>query len=298
MSKNIICILLSISILFPFFSCSNKTPANSNTNNNKIKVFVSFNPLKELTEAIGKDKVEIETIIPQGTEPHDFEPKARDLEKLSKADIFIYNGLGMENWVDKSLNVIDNKNLIVVEASKDCEPIKISNKDDYDPHTWLSLKCAKIESNNIKNALIKADPENKEFYEKNFNEFSTKIDSLYNEYKEKFNSTSNKNFVTGHAAFGYFCRDFDLKQNSVEDIFAESEPTAQKIKQLIEYCKKNNVNTIFTEETASPKVSETLAKEVNAKVEKIYTIEINEDNKNYIESMEYNLEKVYNSLKN
>jgi zinc transport system substrate-binding protein len=73
--------------------------------------------MKEFAEAVGGDKVEITTIIPDGTEPHDFEPDAQDLVSLSSAQVFIYNGLGMEKWADDAVSAADNENLIVVEAS-------------------------------------------------------------------------------------------------------------------------------------------------------------------------------------
>ncbi len=97
------------------------------------------------------------------------------------------------------------------------------------------------------------------------------------------------NFVTGHAAFAYLSRDFGLEQNSVEDVFAEGEPNAAQLAKLIEYVKENNITTIFAEEMASPEVSKTLAKEVGAKVETIYTIESKEDDKTYLQRMDENL---------
>ncbi|MCM8711477.1 metal ABC transporter substrate-binding protein [Clostridium sp. SYSU_GA19001] len=287
-------------------ACNNKI-GNSNEisttikdeNNSKVSVVVSFNPLREFVEAVGKDKISVKVMVPEGMEPHDFEPKPRDMESLSKAQVFIYNGLGMEAWAEKTLTAVDNKSLEIVNASKNAEVIKNEEVEhgEYDPHIWLSLKEAKILAKNIKDALVKVDSANKAFYEENYNEFATKLDELYNEYKKKFETVSNKNFVTGHAAFAYLCRDFGLKQNSVEDVFAEGEPTPKKMKDLVDYSKNNNIKVIFMEELASPKVSETLAKEVGAKVEKIYTIESREDNKDYLESMKDNLEKIYNSLK-
>ena len=124
-----------------------------------------------------------------------------------------------------------------------------------------------------------------------------KIESLFNDYKTKFGSVKNKNFVTGHAAFGYFSRDFGIIQNSVEDVFEEDEPSSKKLIELGDYCRKNNIKTIFVEDMVSPKVSETLAKEAGAKAEKIYTIESKENNKDYLERMRENLEKIYESLK-
>jgi zinc transport system substrate-binding protein len=299
-------IILSVFMLAGLISaCSSSKSEGTASNSGKIEVAVSFNPMKEFAEAVGKDKIQVKTIVPEGTEPHDFEMKPKDMQNINSAKIFVYNGLEMEHWVEDALKSINNKNLIVVEASKGVDAIKndaSETKDskehgEFDPHVWLSIRDAKLETKNILDALVKVDASNKDFYEKNYNEFTTKLDTLYNEYKSKFESISNKNFVTGHAAFAYLCRDFGLKQNSVEGVFAEGEPTPKKLTELVDYCKKNNIKVIFMEELASPKVSETLAKEVGAKVETIYTIESKEDNKDYIKSMEDNLKKIYESMK-
>ncbi len=283
-------------------ACSSKQSSSTDTSS-KIQVLVSFNAMKEFTKAVGKDKVEIKTIVPNGTEPHDFEPTVKDFMRLSNAKVFIYNGFGMEAWVSKALNSIDNKNLIVVNASKGSTPITnsdpelIKNDGQDDPHLWLSLKGAENQAKNIKDALIKADPADKGYFEKNYSDFYNQLEQIFNDYNSRFSNSTNKNFVTGHAAFAYLCRDFGLKQNSVEDVFAEGEPSAKKLKQLVDYCKDKKIKTIFVEDMVSPKVSETLAKEVGAKTETIYTIESKEDNKDYIQCMKDNLEKIYNSLK-
>lgn len=269
----------------------------------RLKVSVTFNAIKEFTEAVGKDKVEISTIIPDGTEPHDFEPKAQDLVGLSTADVFIYSGFGMEAWADKAVQSAKNSKLVSVEASKGAEPIrntdpgKSGEHSQYDPHIWLSLKGAETETKNIKDGLVKADPANKEYYEKNCGEFVFQLEKLYAEYDKKFRSMPKKSFVTGHSAFGYLCRDFGLKQNSVEDVFAEGEPSAKQLTELVTYCKEHKVTTIFAEEMASPDVSNTLAREVGANVETVYTMESGEDGKTYLERAESNLSKIYASLK-
>lgn len=305
MLKKIITAVVIASTMLTFAGCGNKSE-NSNLakeDSSKLKVVVTFNAMREFASAVGKDKIDIVTMIPDGTEPHDFEPKAKDLESLSKAKVFVYNGFGMETWVDKAVQSVNNKNLIVVESSKGAKPIENTEADEikehgqYDPHLWLSLKGAESQANNIKDALIKADSANKEFYENNYKEFAGKLDNLYDEYNKKFQTVQNKNFVTGHAAFAYLCRDYGLKQNSVEDVFAEGEPSAKKLKELTDYCKENKIKTIFVEELVSPKVSETLAKDVGAKVEKIHTVESKEDNKDYVQCMQENLEKIYDSLK-
>jgi zinc transport system substrate-binding protein len=278
-------ILLFIIVLsFSLTACANDS-AKTTVADSKVQVTVSFNAMKEFVDAVGGDLVEVTTIIPDGTEPHDFEMKAQDIASLSNAAIFVYNGLGMEQWADEGADAIAHT-----------EEEEIEEHGQYDPHLWLSLKGAQTEIENIKNALVEADPSNKDAYETNYQYAAEQLDSLYQEYTEKFQSTDRKNFVTGHAAFGYLCRDFGLEQNSVEDIFAEGEPSAQQLAELVDYCLENNVTTVFAEELASPDVSETLANEVGAKVETIYTIESAEDSKSYLERMRENLEKIYVSL--
>jgi zinc transport system substrate-binding protein len=274
------------------------------TQETRLKVSVSFGAMKEFVRAVGREKVEISTIIPAGMEPHDFEPKARDLVALSNAQVFVYNGLGMEAWAAEAVSAANNTKLIVVEASKgagaivNTDPGEIEEHDQYDPHLWLSLKGAALQAENIKDALVQADPANQTYYERNYGDFAAQLDALFNEYNGKFQSVPKKSFVTGHAAFGYLCREFGLEQNSVEDTFAQGEPTARQLAELVKYCRENHVTVIFAERMASPEVSQTLAKEVGAKVETLDTIESAEDsNMTYLQRMEDNLSKIDDSLK-
>lgn len=283
------------------YGCSTKNDGNT-VSGGKLKVSVSFDAMKEFVKAVGKDKVEISVMMPDGTEPHSFEPKARDISGLSDADIFVYNGMGMEPWAEKTIEASGNDELIAVKASKGVKPVKLTDKaeteehGEYDPHCWLSIKCAEKEVTNIKKAFIKADPDNTDYYEKNASVYIGRLEKLYDEYDKKFASTERKDFVTGHAAFGYLCRDFGLEQSSVEDVYAEGEPTASQLADLVKYCRENHVDVIFAEKLASPEVSETLADEVGARVETIYTMTGSENGKSYISRMRSDLQKIYASL--
>ncbi len=279
-----------------------KTAETAEAPAEKVKVAVTFDAMREFVQAVGKDKVEIVNMIPDGTEPHEFEPTTKTLKELGSARLLVYNGLGMEPWVEKALQTVGNKNLTAIEASQGITPITLTDENEikehghYDPHCWLSLENAQIEVNNIADALAQTDPGNAEFYKKNAQDYTNQLQQLEDEYAGKFQKLSNKQFVTGHAAFAYLCRDLGLQQNSVESVFADGEPSTQQMARLTDYCRHHGVKTIFVEDMVSPKTSQTLANEVGATVKKIHTIETSEDGASYIDRMKENLNEIYNSM--
>lgn len=267
----------------------------------KVPVTVSFGAMKELTQAIGGDRVAITVIIPAGTEPHEFEPKASDMMRVKDSKVFIYNGMGMERWAPEMLKSMKDGPVAVV-ASKGIDPIRLTDEDeikehgDFDPHVWLGPEEARKEAKNIADALAAASPENKEYFEKNYEKLDKDLTAMTEEYKKKLSTGHSKELVAGHAAFGYLCRDFGLTQASVEDAFASGEPSPAKLADIIDFCKKHNVKTIFTEDMISPALTETISKEAGAKVETLDTIESGEQDANYVKTMKENLEKIDKGL--
>ena len=153
-----ICTLLLSNLLA---GCGSKEPAPAA--DHKLRVVVTFNAMKEFTQAVGQDKIHITSLIPDGTEPHDFQPTTKTMHALSKADILIYNSTGMERWVEQATQAAANPKLVIVEAAKGTDRISLTEADEirahgqYDPHTWLSLSCAQQEVKNIAEALAAAD---------------------------------------------------------------------------------------------------------------------------------------------
>lgn len=262
--------------------------------NGKVEVTVSISPIKEFTELIGGDKIDVTSLVPDNAEPHDIDLKPRDFEKLTKSKLFIYNGLGMEDWLDEVKEQISEDKIKYVDTSENGNAIKTDGK--IDPHQWLSLKEAINQCNNIKIALSEVDPNNKDYYEENYEKVKNDFEELYNEYLPKFQSLEHKNFVTSHEAFGYLCRDFGLKQQALNDLFGEGELTAKKMEDLVKYCDDNGVNTIFSEEEDSQKEAQTLANEINGEVKPLYTLETKVEGKSYLEVMKINLEEIYESM--
>ena len=272
----------------------------------KINVVASFYPMYDFATKVGGDKIEVTNMVPAGTEPHDWEPAATDIKNLEDADVFIYNGAGMEHWTEDVLNSLENKNLKAVEASKGLTLLEGKEEEGekenaYDPHVWLDPLNAKTEMENIKNALVEADPDNKDYYEQNYETYAEKFDQLDQEYKEGLSNTKSKDLITSHEAFGYLCQEYGLNQIGIEGLSPDSEPDASRMDEIIKFAKENNVKTIFFEELVSPKVSETIADEIGAKTAVLNPIEGLTDDEisageDYFSVMESNLKTLEDAL--
>ncbi|MGB4588519.1 MAG: zinc ABC transporter substrate-binding protein [Clostridiaceae bacterium] len=253
--------------------CAPKT-GNIEENNGKIKVSTSINPVDQLVNLIGKDRVETSRMVPAGSEPHDFEPTIKDMGLLTETSLLFINGLGMETWVDKAVENSGNKNLKIVDLSTGVDLIPIEGQEnENDPHIWLSLDALVIMAESVEKELSVVSPEDEAYFKENLEAFKTEATAMKVEYEEKFKPFKGKAFVTGHAAFGYLTRELGLVQKAVEGPFQEGEPTPKSLEELISFVKNEGIKTIFLEEQSSPKVSETLATETGSQTVVINPLE-------------------------
>ena len=302
---------------FALAGCTGSKTANTTDkkDGDKIKVYASFYPMYDFAKKIGGDKVEVTNLVPAGTEPHDWEPSAKDLAKISESDILVYSGAGMESWIDKVDQVIkveasNGIDLIKSEHHHDEEDAKEEDHEDaheehdhgeYDPHVWLAPQNAKIQMKNIKDALVKADPTNKDYYEKNFEVYSQKIDDLDVKFSTSLKDTKSKNIVVSHEAFAYLCKAYGINQVGIEGLSPDSEPDAARMAEVTKFAKENKIKYIFFEELVSPKVSEAIAKEVGAKTAVLNPLEGLSDDQlkageDYFSVMESNLKVLLEAL--
>lgn len=311
--KKIFVILLALL----FTACSKPAANNEAKNeesNGKLNVYASVYPIYDFTKKIGGDKINLSMLTKPGEEPHHYEPSSDDIKNLSKADLFIYNGAGLESFTDKIIE--SNPDLKTCQASEGVDLIKAThdhdhdhdccqNSDDadhnhnheneinhnheakenhssheeehhhgmYDPHTWLSIKNAKIEMENIKNKLSEIDPDNASYYQKNFDKYAKMCDDLDKEYSQKISVLPNRVMVVSHQAFGYLCGDYGLSQVPIKNISNEDEPDAQTMAQIIDYIKKNNIKYICVEEMTSTKVADTIKAETGAQIKVLSPVE-------------------------
>ena len=281
-------IIIAIFILSFLISCSNASKSNTDSID-KIQVYASIYPIYDFAKKIGGDKIDVYNMTETGAEPHDFEITSKDMANLSKASLFIYNGGGMEHWVDTVKDSI--KELNSLETS-----FNIDDKGS-DPHFWLSPIKAKKQMENIKNSLSEIDTNNAEYYDSNYNFYAEKLDNLDKNFREYLSNISNTNLVVTHAAFGHFCKEYSLNQVAV----ARDEADPKAMSDTITFIKDNNVKAIFYEDFSSSKLVDSIARETGIKILTLNPIEsLNEEainsGKDYFSVMEENLISLTNGL--
>ncbi|MEJ8306005.1 metal ABC transporter substrate-binding protein [Saccharibacillus sacchari] len=264
----------------------------------KLKVETSFYPMYEFARHVGGDLADVELLVPAGTEPHDWEPTPQDIAKIEEADLLIYNGAGMESWVDQVLDASANGDLVAVEASQGIDIMEGSEEEEHDhehdeaateehdhdheheeeaghahshdhggldPHVWLSPALAIEEVRSIEAAFVEKDPAHADQYKSNADAYIAELEKLDTEFKDGLSGTKRTDFVTQHTAFGYLAREYGLTQVPIAGLSPEQEPSAQEMAEIVEFAKEHDVKTIFFETLVSSKVAEAIASEIGAK---------------------------------
>lgn len=284
-------LLLLIFVTLLIVGCS-----SSKSDSNKLKAAASFYPMAEFTRAVGGDLIDVETLVPDGVEPHDWEPTPRDLTRLGKSKIFVYNG-HVESWAEAALTALSERKITPVEAGQDL--CKINGR--LDPHVWVSPAKALLEVEKITNSLCNVDAQHAENYKKNSAAYNQQLQKLDEELKAISKTSPKKKFITAHAAFGHLAADYGLEQLSIAGISPEAEPTPKDLQRLISLVKKEKVKYIFMETLASPKLAELIAKETGAKILVLDPIEGLDENGRkegltYIKIMKNNIDNLRKAL--
>ena len=234
----------------------------------KFKVVTTFTIIQDMAQNIAGGAATVESITKPGAEIHDYEPTPKDIVKAQSADLVLWNGLNLERWFEKFFQNVKDKPAVVV--TEGIEPMSI-NEGPYtgnpNPHAWMSPSNALIYIENIKNALVKYDPQNKETYEKNAALYAQKIKALDKPLREKLAQVpeAQRWLVTSEGAFSYLTRDYGFKEAYLWPINAEQQGTPQQVRKVIETVKANKIPVVFSESTISPKPAKQVAKESGAK---------------------------------
>ncbi|HZK37793.1 MAG TPA: zinc ABC transporter substrate-binding protein [Clostridia bacterium] len=314
MKNNILKMITFLIIIFLLLSGCNKnaTQIIENKEEKRLNVYASFYPYYDFAKRIGGESVDVHIIIPSGTEPHSFEPSARVIAQLEQADVFIYNGAYMEPWIDKVFNLLEGKDIYLVDASKSVELISYGKGPDdenssehhhgeYDPHIWVDPVNVIYISEEIKDTFIRADNKNKDIYEENFNAFRGELQDLDTAFREGLKDAAERKIIVSHSAFGYLAKRYNLEQIAVAGISPHAEPSPKRLAELVKVARDNNMDYIFLEALASVKTAEVLAEEANLEVLTLYiveglTTEQQNEGEDYISLMYKNVETLKKAL--
>ncbi|UWS52868.1 zinc ABC transporter substrate-binding protein AdcA [Enterococcus faecium] len=298
--------LIGIAALGLLGACSSTNDAKvSNDKDGKLEIVTTFYPMYDFTKNIVGDEGDVKLLIPAGSEPHDYEPSAKDMATIHDADVFVYHNENMESWVPKAAkgwkkgapNVIKGTENMVLLPGSDEDGHDHGEEDHHhelDPHTWVSPKMAIKEVSNIKDQLVKLYPKKAKVFETNAEKYLTKLKRLDADYTTSLKEAKQKSFVTQHAAFGYLALDYGLKQVPIAGLSPEEEPSSGRLAELKEYVKKNKINYIYFEKNANDKIAKTLANEAGIKLEVLnplesLTKEQMDNGEDYVSVMEDNL---------
>lgn len=271
----------------------------------KPVVYTTFFPVTDLTSRIVGDKMEVRTIIKGNQEPHDFELQTSDRAEISKADLIVYNGAGMEGFVADLRDAVgdDGRFLDLSEGLTLLQSKDAAGADHaaVNPHTWLSVKNAQAELESICNKVSAMDPANAAYYRANLESARSEFKALDERFERELAAVpaDKRYFVASHAAFNYLADDYGLKQVAVTGISPEDEPSANQLATIADFVEQHGIGTIFFEGTATPKVAETLARTTGAKTSTLYTMErLTEDEAalGYLGLMERNLANLMESF--
>ncbi|MEI6291645.1 MAG: metal ABC transporter substrate-binding protein [Chloroflexota bacterium] len=267
-----------------------------------IRVLVVETFLADITQNITGDRLQVESLIPIGIDPHAYEPTPQDVSRIADSQLLIANGAGFESWLSKTLENAGGQH-VLLEASSGLVSRKTSSGElidpDHsgDPHFWLDPNYVIKYSENIRDSLIKADPAGAETYTKNATAYIQKLRILDGWIREQTSSIPEKNrlLVTNHESLGYFADryGFTIIGTVIPSTSTEASPSARQMVDLIDRIKKSGAKAIFLETGANPQMAEQIAKETGVKiVTDMYTHSITDASgaaPTYIEMMKHNV---------
>jgi zinc transport system substrate-binding protein len=286
--RNFILLLLIITIALS--GCISQTE-----NTAQVRAATTITPLGEFVAAVGGERVNVSVLVPPGAEPHTYEPSPSQIRQVADADIYFKNGVGLESWMDNIIGV--NPQMLVVDTSRNVSLIAdeegAANTEGIgamDMHIWLSPRRAMIQVQNICDGLIAVDPDGKDYYINNRDDYIAKLKELDAYLNSTFARTEKKKFVVLHPAWIYFASDYGLEQIAIE--VEEKEPGPRYLAEVVDTARANNITTVFVEPQYNPKLAEVIAKEIGGNV-----VPIDGLAPNYIDNLKSVGDKIAESLR-
>jgi len=298
----------AIALATAMAACSGSA-ADDGAGGGRVGVVAAFYPLQFIAERIGGDRVTVSNLTAPGAEPHDLELTPQQTGELQKAGLVVYLA-GLQPAVDDAIDQNAKStafDVATVEPLSDAPPGAEEEEDTggkehanegKDPHVWLDpIRFAAI-ADKLADRLATVDPAHASEFRTRAAGLRTDLETLDKDYTAGLKNCQRREIVTSHAAFGYLAARYKLEQIPITGLSPESEPTPQHVAEVAVLARQKGVTTIFFETLVSPKIAETIAREIGAKAEVLNPIEGLESGSSdtYLTVMRSNLNQLKTAL--
>lgn len=234
----------------------------------KFKVVTTFTIIQDMAQNVAGDAAIVESVTKPGAEIHGYQPTPKDIMKAYDADLILWNGMNLEVWFQRFFENFKDVPAVVITEGITPMPIREGEyKDNPNPHAWMSPANAKIYIENIRQALVKYDPENAQTYNANAKKYTQQITDLDAPLRERLNRIPQDErwLVSSEGAFSYLTKDYGFKEVYLWPINAEEQGTPLQVKKVIDTVREHKIPVVFSESTISDKAARQVSKETGAK---------------------------------
>jgi zinc/manganese transport system substrate-binding protein len=284
-------VVLAAAAIVALGSCTpSQTASQSSSTSKKLQIVTTILPITEFTKGVAGERAEVTQLLPTTVEPHDFQAKPEDAQKLAKADVVVENGLELESYLDDLIKNAGQSQLKVIDSSQNIQPIandafeghsnhtspQIGNPDHegkYNPHIWLDPERAVQQVENIRDGLIAADPGGQDIYTANAAAYIAKLNQLNADFAQALKPYAGRTFVTYHDFAPYFAQRYNLKAQFLVGV-PEENPSPEDVKRVISAAKNSNLKMLLTEPQAAGNPFEALANDLNVQVSNFDSLEV------------------------
>ncbi len=268
-------------------------------------VAVSSFPLYDITRHIVGDKIEIRLLMPFGVDAHSYMPSVKAVQDQLNADLFFYNGLGLEPWIRKELKQgIDMSRVVSLlqvdeEGEKHDEEGHQHETGEMDPHYWLNIGNMILMTRTISEKLVVQYPKYGENFKQNSKAYIDELNALDKEFQMGLKHCSRREIVVNHNAFGYLANAYHFHTHTLRGLSSDEQVSAKKMREITDLIQEEGITTIFFEHFASPKVAEAIATQTGIRTESLQplaNVTEEEADRGYILLMGQNLEKLQKAM--
>lgn len=304
----------AITVLAILASCGD----DGESTDSEVHVVVTLPLFADMVEEVGGDRVQVDAIIPNGADPHTFEPVPSDVQLISDADIIFGNGLGLEEATIELIEANLPSGASLIELAEEAEALGhevILDEEDEDheeegeeghehesgnPHLWLDPEIGKEYANIIQEELSIVDPEGASEYGENYEAYWDDIDDAEMYLKEKASEVpeGQRVIVSTHDAFPYLARVIGYEIGAVVAVSPGQEPSPQAVAEIAEVIEDSSVKAVFREPQlgSEAEVLDQAASDAGAEVCVLYSGALDDDVTTYIEIIRHNADELADCL--